>query len=302
MEDSQIKDPYLRAFLRQRTREWRHSGLTDNPQHCTELPVDCSPPDVTADTKLAKRIAWNEDLVKPGPLSAITSAFHRLVINATSSEEAESTPEISATEADWLTGQTAMCPTFAGGPEVTGECIFTNQAVQHAILSFFEDVAQDPENYHNPTFRRCTEAPQPTPDSPLELDPDRSDPVDFSALPPEMTPEQAELGLEKEKLVQMKLSLKACPDDIAELHQGREKLIERIAKQEVKIDKLEKKALAMGGLKAGEANEQRENWKPQKEGKKVMFAGTEVDSELLKAAGLMDTADEELQKLDKDGA
>jgi hypothetical protein len=305
-DDCQIKDPNLRAFLRQRTREWRHSTLVDDPQYCVELPRDYSPQFATTDMKMTEQIAWNEDLVKPDLSSTISNAFHRLVISATPPDKTEPTSTTSEmemdTETDWSFGHAALCPTFAGGPESTGECIFTNEAVRHAILSFFEEVAQDPENYQNPRFHLYTNAPQPTPDSPLELDVDRRDAFDFSSLPPEMTPEQGELYFEKETLEQMKLALKACPDNVAELQQGRQKLTERIANQEVKIEKLKTKILATGGLKAGEASEQRENWKPQKEGKKVKFAGVEVDSELLKAAGLLDTAEEELQKLEEDCA
>ena len=302
IDDSQIKNPKLRAFLHQRTREWRYSGLTNNPQYCTELPENYSSHGTSSPEKITEHIAWNEDVPKAGALSCITNALHSLVVSVTSSKKDEPASAAPDTNTDdWSSGQAAMCPTFAGGPEATGECILTNPAVQEAVLCFFEEVAQDPANYRNPDFKAYTEAPQPTPDSPLALDPDNPNVAGFPPLPPEMTPEQAELDFAKEQLERMDLALKACPANVPELKQGRTKLVERIANHEVKIEKLEKKALATGGLTADKAPDKRENWKPQKEGEQVPFAGTTVDSELLKAAGLMDTADEELEKLGRGG-
>jgi hypothetical protein len=305
IDDSQIKDSKVRAFLHERARQWRYSDLTANPQHCTELPADYSSQASSSDADITQHIAWNEVIPATSLSSKVTSALHRLAISVTPSKKEEPTATTSDGYDDWASGIAAICPTFAGGHESTGECIFTNPGVQLAVLSFFEAVAQDPENYCNPDFKPYTEAPQPTPDNPLELDPDNPNVADFSALPPEMTPEQADLETAKEKLEQMRLAFIACPEDVPELEPGRKKLVERIVNQEIKIEKLEKKALATGGLAAGHApeqREQRENWKPQKEGPKVKFAGTEVDSELLKAAGLVDTAEEELEKLGKNGA
>ena len=54
----------------------------------------------------------------------------------------------------------------------------------------------------------------------------------------------------------------------------------------------------VGAVKAGEAEEIRENWEPQYDGPKVPFAGTMVDSELLKGAGLFETAEKALQEMD----
>jgi hypothetical protein len=301
--DSQIKNSKVRAFLYQRTREWRYSSLSDNPEHCTKLPADYLSHTQLAVSKATKHIAWNEDVPKAGALSGITSALHRLAVSVTPSkkDKDEPTTATSDEDADWSSGQAPICPTFAGGRESTGECILTNPAVQHAVLAFFEDVAQDPENYRNPNFKVYVNAPHPTPENPLELNPDDLNVAGFSPLSPEMTPEQTVVVVAKEMLDQMELALRACPVDVPELRSGRNSLLQRICNQQVKIEKLEKKKLATGGLPAGAALEQRENWKPQKEGKKVEFAGTKVDSELLKAAGLLDTADEELEKLGEDG-
>jgi hypothetical protein len=304
-DDSQIKDPNLRAFLHQRAREWRYSDLTTNPQNCTELPPNYSSQVTSSDVKITKHIAWNDVVPTTSLSSKVTSALHRLAISVTPAKKEETAPTSSDQYADWSSGSAAICPTFSGGHESTGECIFTDPGVQLAVLSFFEEVAQDPENYCNPNLKPYTAAPQPSPDNPLELDPDNPNVAGYSSLPPEMTPEQADLNVAKEKLEQMQLALVACPENVPELEPGRQKLVERIANQEVKIEKLEERALVTGGLAAGQApeqREQRENWKPQKEGPKVKFAGTEVDSELLKAAGLVDTAEEGLEKLGKNGA
>jgi hypothetical protein len=304
-DDSQIKDSSVRAFLHQRAREWRYSDLTADPQHCTELPEGYmySPEGSSSDTNPTKHVVWNEDVPSTSLLSGVTSALHRLAVSVTPSKKEDPTPAAtSEAYADWSSGHTAICPTFASGRETTGECIFTDPGVQMAILSFFEEAAHDPENFSNPELKLYTDAPLPTPENPLSLDPDNPNVALFSTLPPEMTPEQADLDLAKEKLEQMQLALIACPENVSELEQGRKKLVERIVNQEDKIEKLEKKTLATGGLTADKAPEKRENWKPQKQGPKVNFAGTEVDSELLKAAGLLDTADEELEKLSKDCA
>jgi hypothetical protein len=297
IDDSQIKSPDVRAFLHQRAREWRYSNLTSDPKHCTEVPENYASESPSLDTKVGAYVAWNEDVPKSSALSSITEAFHRLAVRAILSKESEDKLANSELITDWATGQAAICPTFAGGDDSAGECIFTNPAVQHSILSFFEDVAQDPGNYRNPNFKLYTEAPQPSPDNPLVLDPDNPNVGIVQSSPDEMTPAKAEFELAHEKLGQMESALQACPGDVPELQPGREKLIERITNQRAKVETLEKKALAAGALTAGEAPQQRENWKPQKEGPKVRFAGTEVDSELLKAAGLTDTADEGLSKL-----
>ena len=304
IDDSQIRDPNLRAFLHQRARQWKYSELTLDPLHCTSLPDDyqagmkCEPSQERLSTgDRTKRVCWSENLPKPGSLSSITKMLHRLALAVTTSKEEGAALAASDTYTEWATGQSVISPTFAGGDESAGECVFTNSAVQRAILSFFEEVAQDPENYRNPDFKVYTEAPQPTPENAPALSAD--DPIGFNyrSLLPEMTPEQAELNEARQNLTEMRTALDACPLDVQELEKGRERLIKRIQDKETDIRILEEKALASGGLKAGEAMEKRENWKPQKEGPKVAFAGTMVDSELLKAAGLFDTANLELGKL-----
>lgn len=295
IDDSQIKDAHIRAFLHQRAREWRFSDLTADPHHCVELPENYPSHAAASTTQVTKHIAWNEPATKTGPLVTVTNALHRLVVAATSPTQNDP-PSTTDTATDWSSGQAAICPTFAGGYDYAGECVFTYPPVQHAVLSFFEEVAQDPDNYCNPGMEAYTSAPKPTPDSPLVLDPADGN-GDVSSLPIEMTPEQADLDEAKEKLVRMELALEACSENVPELQQGRKRLEEKISTQQAKVEKLQKKTLACGGLRAGEAPMQRENWKPQMEGPKVKFAGAEVDSELLKAAGLLDTVEEALKEV-----
>lgn len=305
MDDTQIKNPKLRTFLHQRTRQWRYSDLTNDPQICTELPENYSRNAVSPDKNATEHIAWSENIPKTGGLSSITNALHRLAVSVVPAKAAEPAPAAPALDNEgWGNGQSAMCPTFAGGPESVGECVLTNPATQDAILSFFEEVAQDPQTYRNPALKIYTSAPQPTPDNPLALDPEDPSVADPTILPAEMTPEQAEIDDAKATVQRMKAALKACPENAPEFEKGRAGLIERISKLNATIETLEYEALATGGLTANEAPEKRESW-PQgdkewsvpEEGKQVKFAGTTVDSEMLKSVGLFDTAEEELAKL-----
>ncbi|KAF1947155.1 hypothetical protein EJ02DRAFT_136032 [Clathrospora elynae] len=302
IDDSQIKVPKIRAFLHQRVRQWKYTDLTSNPLHCTDLPEDYEEhlkshplPNTPSVMKSAEHISWYDDLPKPEPLSVIAKALHRLAFTASALKE-DPAPTVPDTSDVWASGQTVICPTFAGGEISEGECVFTDPSVQNAILTFFEEVAQDPENYRNPAHKIYTEAPRPTPDSPLAFSTDETD-VNFPTVAPEMTPEQAELDVARDMLAEMRVALSACPTNVPELEKGRERLVKKIQNMEVAIGDLEKAALGHGGLRAGEAQDKRENWKPQTEGPKVPFAGTMVDSELLKAAGLVETAKKKLKEL-----
>ena len=292
--DTEIKDPHTRAFLRQRSRQWKFTELTFNPLHCINLPDGYGqdtanyPPSTTSSLMhSAKHISWHEDIPK-GPVTTITNTLHRLVLAITTIEDSSPAPPTDPdSPTDWASGQGVLCPTFAGGNNPVGECIFTNPAVQDAILSFFEEVAQDPENYHNPlSFRPFTETPQPTPDNPLVLDPADAG-INFTSPSSLMTPEQSALNDARDMLTELHTELAACPTDVPELEKGRRSLETKVSDLELQVENLEKEALSHGGLGAGEAVTKRENWKPQVEGPKVPFAGTMVDSELLKLTGLM---------------
>lgn len=310
IDDTQIKSPELRTFLHQRAREWRYSDLTNDPQICTKLPENYSSTAISSEKKITEHIAWNENVPKTSVLSSITNGLHRLAVSVTPSQKAESSLALPAVDNDgWGSGQAAVCPTFAGGPESVGECVLTNPATQDAILAFFEEVAQDPQNYRNPDMKTYTSAPQPTPDNPLALDPEDPSVAEPSSVTPEVTPEQTDINDAKETVRRMTAALKACPENVPEFQKGRAGLIERIAKLNAAIETLQKEALATDASAAVKAPEKRESW-PQDsknwglpEGAKEVFAGMTVDSEKVKDANIGDTMDEEeLRKLIEDEA
>ncbi|KAF2626006.1 hypothetical protein BU25DRAFT_472829 [Macroventuria anomochaeta] len=305
VDNSEITHPSLRAFLHQRTRQWKCTDLSINPVHCTDLPDDylCGASSQTA-CRDTKAIRWNEELSKAGSLSDITKSLCRLapsVVPSMDGDKSASTESDTDVSSEWRSGS-VPCPTFAGGKESTGECVFTELAVQHAILSFFEEVAQDPKNYRNPAFTTFADVPHPTADAPLALsaDPTVPETADIQPAFHMMTPEQLELDEARTKLADMRIALDACSENDDALGKGRAKLVEKITKQEAAIKDLQVKALSSGSLGVGEAEDLRRDWTPKVDGPQVPFAGTMVDSELLKAAGLGETANEELEKLDEE--
>jgi hypothetical protein len=329
VDDSQVKDRRVRAFLHQRARQWKFSDLTSDPQHCTDLPNSydrqadqCPSKDTPSIMQSTKHISWHES-ISTGVVPTLTKALHHLAVSITPSTHNTTRKEENEEKiAEWSSGQAVICPTFAGGNNSVGECIFTYPPVQHAILSFFQDVAQDPLHYRNPPgLKAYTVAPQPSPDHPLALSPinnngddDDDIGINFGAPTLQMTPEQAELEEARERLAELRVAFTACPDGISELVQGRAKLGKKIKVMETRVDDLEnktKKALLLGGggsggsgdhgglIVPGEEREEKDkkkggNWKMQVEGPKVPFAGTMVDSELLMAAGLVESAEEGL--------
>ena len=332
VDDSQVKDRRVRTFLHQRTRQWKFSDLTSDPQHCTDLPNSydqqadqcASPKDTPSIMQSTKHISWHES-ISTGAVPTLTKALHHLAVSITPFAHSTTRKEEDEEKiAEWSSGQAVICPTFAGGNNSVGECIFTYPPVQHAILSFFQDVAQDPLHYRNPPgLKTYTAAPQPSPDHPLALSPINDDNngddddtgINFRTPTLQMTPEQAELEEARERLAELRVAFTACPDGISELVQGRAKLGKKIKVMETRVEDLENKTnkalLLLGGggsggggdhgglIVPGEEREEKDkkkggNWKMQVEGPKVPFAGTMVDSELLKAAGLVESAEEGL--------
>lgn len=298
LDGSHIRDPNLKVYLHQRTRQWNTSDISSDPLHCIGLPDDyatrpesSSPERTHPIMKSAKQISWSEDLPKSNPVAIVTNTLNRLALAATALKSEDiSSPLASETSTDWLSGQGVICPTFAGGDNSVGECVLTDPTVQHAILSFFEEVAQDPEHYYNPPLKIYTAAPQPTPDNPFSLSLSEDD---FPSLPREMTPEHAALDEARATLADLHIALAACPTNAADLAKGRAKLAKKVRNKIAEIEELEKKALVSGGLRAGEAVEKRENWKPQGEGLKVPFAGTTV--------GLFEAARVGVEEVEGDG-
>jgi hypothetical protein len=220
----------------------------------------------------------------------------------------------------------AICPTFpdAENPHAAGECVFTAPAVQRCILSFFETVARDPAGFRNPVFQATASAPGPEwggvraefdeEEEEAELgramendsnDGDEGDGNEDAAYrplqPAAMTPEQADLDEKRSKLQAMRDALRDTSTSDTALAAGRQNLIQRIAQTEKLAEQLAEKALASGALRAGEAEDVRDNWRPVRSGPRIPFAGTMVDSELVRAAGLDETAERELAGLDDSG-
>ena len=298
LDNSEITDPRLKAFLHGRTRQWKFSDLSCSPTQCTQLPDDYSSDSPNqAKLQVPKIIHWNDILPETRPLPGITKSMSRLALGVTGTSSVKPAEEVAGANVEWGNGD-VPCPTFAGGKEPTGECVFTEPDVQRAILSFFEEVAQDPDNYRNPKFMTAVNIPQPTADAPFALDAKTTmpDTADIQPASPMMTPEQAELEQARAKLDDMRTALKACADDVKMLAKGRARLLGKIVKQEALIKDLQKKALGSGSLGAGAAEEDRQGWTQPVNGSQVPFAGTMVDSELLKAAGLGETAREGLEK------
>lgn len=298
---SQIKNANFREFLHRRARQWKCSERTSDPLHCTDLPKDFyeifknkPQPKVFTPTKRVQHISWNDTSSWDSAGDSASARDH--ILPDMSSLEKTSAPRAFVASTEWSDGLDVVCPTYAGGDSFVGERVFTNPTIQHAILSFFEDIARDPAAYSNSESELYMAAPQPTPDNPLMLF-DESSVKESDRISPEMMPEQAELYEARQMLGNMRMALDACPSNVKELEEGRDRLDKKIRDKEREIETLSRKILYNGGFQAGEAQEMRENWKPQKEGRKVAFAGTVVDSELLKAAGMFDTANEELEDL-----
>ncbi|KAH7109072.1 Arb2 domain-containing protein [Dendryphion nanum] len=292
---SQLPNPKLRAFLRQRTRQWRVATGSNDPKDCIEVPTagpdveihDSSTPSKSFSSKtknIPEHINWLENNSQAGTVSTLVDCLKNFDLNPKN-------PMESAEEVDDTTDQT-LCPTFADddNPTGAGECIFTSPLVRRCILEFFEEVVRDPVGFRNPKFQITAHEPKYG----NQFDESGYQPL----LPPEMSPEHMELHLKQEELATMKSSFAATPTDRPELQAGRQGLEKRIAKTESDIEVLEKKTLANGGMKAGEAPELRDNWKTVGGGPKIPFAGTMVDAELVRDAGLLDTVEEALEELD----
>lgn len=296
IDNSEITQPRIKAFLHQRTRQWKYFDLSFIPTQCVELPDDYFS-DVSKDTTSedTKAPSWNEDLSEQGPLPEVTN-----IVSASEDRPTEVGLDTDDSS-EWKCGS-VPCPTFAGGKEPTGECIFTDASVQRAILSFFEEVAKDPKNYQNPAFTTFFDIPRPTVDEPFALSADTTmqSSNNTQTTSHMLTPEQLELEETRTKLADMRVALDGCPDDVDVLAKGRARLMAKITKQEAAIKDLQVRSLSTGSLGVGEADEERQEWSPKVDGPRVPFAGTMVDSELLKAAGLGETANEEVEKIEEE--
>ena len=300
VDNTEIDQPSLKAFLHQRTRQWKYTDLSTNPTQCTELPEDYSSDCQAKDTAQgSKPLCWNEQHGSTGVMDSVTETLHRLTLSFKPSiigDKPASTKSETDSSFEWKSS--VLCPTFAGGKDSTGECVFTESEVQHAILDFFEEVAQNPRDYRNPVLTTYGNVPHPTAHAPfgLSADPTVQLDSDNQTASPMMTPEQMEVNEARAQLADMRIALGACPDNDQAFAKGRTRLIQKIEKQETTIKELQVKAISSGSQSAGEVEDLRQDWSPKIDGPQVPFAGTLVSSELLKAAGLGETASEELDK------
>jgi hypothetical protein len=301
IDSSQVKLPSLRALLYQRTRQWKYTDATSNPMHCIELPEDYRSGALSPDDKKrpenrslktsAKKNRWNERRSSIGALSDVTNVVRRLALRLIPSRKDSVTPTT------WG-GPTAIYPTFAGGSNTGYEYVFTDPAVQCAVLKFFGQVISDPEEFYNTDFQVYTQAPQPTPHCPLALDPTIPEiPSDAT----EVKPEQIQLDAAREDLDRMRAAYDACPENDDKLTTGRNRLRNKMTLKSNEVVDLEEKLRGFEISRAMEAEEKREHWQPQIEGPAISVAGHMIDSELVKAAGLGESAEEALKRVDIKG-
>lgn len=328
MNGSQISNPALKAFMHQRARQWKvaHNDAID-PAELTELPVDYvgAPPFISAPEE-HQAINWLEKLSPSSMLlNYIRASADRLSSAVQSRSEQQDKPTdaleepaksskdtAAATSSNTFLDSNPICPTFAGGDTWIGECVLAQPNVQQAVMNFFEEVAQDPANYRNPEFK-LNNVPQPTPDNPLTLSAGdaAAEAATRDGLPAEMvSEEQPALDKAKAEVEEMRAALSVTPADNPALTAGLQGLRKRLVKKEADVLQLEKKALVSGSLKAGAAQQQRgkwasqrtgEQWEAKKTGPAIPFAGVQLDSEVVKGAGLTATVEEELEKLDIEG-
>ncbi|KAF2184820.1 hypothetical protein K469DRAFT_750686 [Zopfia rhizophila CBS 207.26] len=289
---SQISNPDLKAFLHQRCRQWEISSLSIDPKDCVGKPLDRihfaehNIKEPKSEHSVARPINWLE----PIPPSGVASTISGLVKRLTPSNRSR-VPERPVSDSAIFDDE-PLCPTFAGGNNGIGECVFTDPAVYEAILDFFAEVAQNPMEFNNPDFNVTV----PEPNTEHEADEGKPEGSQRDAkfgplLPPEMSLEQMEIQNLEGELKHMKEALAATPKNDPAHEEGRRNLEKRIAKTVRGIEGLKKRKSATGGLDAGQAQELGGNWKPVGKGPKISFAGTMVDSDLVKGAGLIDTAE-----------
>lgn len=288
-----IPNVTVKTLLHQRAREWAINDRSNDPRQCVKVPPENSTDDDIKDSSAvttaptpdtASKIDWMENLSTIPSVTEIIDYLKHLVVTD------KSPPPIDNGDCDMSTDD-AICPMFPyrdpnGG--FAGECVFTSPEIQAAVLDFFEEVAQNPAGFKNPIFKPV---PAPAPSSFEDFD-------DFNQ--PEINPEQTELEEKKRELAKLVEALEVTPKDKPELKAGIAAMVKRMEQAKEKIRELEQEGLASGGLGQGEAGKARDEWDTTAEsGTKIPFAGTMVDSESLRRAGLGKTADDELARLDR---
>ncbi|KAF2275089.1 uncharacterized protein EI97DRAFT_87539 [Westerdykella ornata] len=287
MHSSHIHNPHLRAFLRRRARQWRVES-SNNPAECVAVPSHYAEEvaalegstgekvDVTPAEK--DHLNWLDTVQASGTVSNILSAIPTQLANLKISLG----PDHGTKAADDTRPlEDSICPTFCDdeNPHGAGECIFIARSVQRCVLQFFEEVAKDPAKYHNPVFE--VNAPDALEDNGWG---EEETPADAST--------KAELKIRKEELERMKTALRNTPET-AEFREGKVALEKRIQRLEKEYQELSEKKSTEENTGTTAAQEKKEVWEPVGRGPKVPFAGDMVDSELVKASGLDDSAEDD---------
>lgn len=289
VNNNQICNSALKAFLHTRTRQWALGPVRD-PKQCTSLPSDYEPVEYRV-AGSHKSSFWLE--TREGHDNKDNSNRFLKSVYYFRSQQVPTPEDPQFFETD------PICPTFGGGSAEVGECIFTQFAVQDAVLSFFEEVSKDTKNYCNPRSLLPI-VPEPTPQDPFPLS---SSDGPAPELPPEMLDSKNQSLIEaRTALEHMEEALACVPDSDPALEAGKQGLIRRIAKKRAEVDQLGE-GLPTAGVGQDEAQELRQQWEPktsgekwteEKKGEAVQFAGVQVDSELLKGAGCLSLAEESL--------
>lgn len=261
----------LKEFLRQRAREWKVDSM-DEPNICIEDPLvntertkedaPSIPPDVPSG--LERKLHW------------LGRVFESSRIGYVSALKPEP-PKETIIRKSGDTGP--LCPAFSGGPTGTGECIFTNPAVYKSILDFFQEVYEHdyyPVRYANPKF-----------DVHVPLSEEEFERKEM--LPPDMAVEQQMIEEKKAEIEHMKQSLEMTPKtDMFE--QGRANLERRIQRFETELDNMIKAEDAANDLSGRQIEGPKSDWEPVGQGPRTRIAGTMVEVDLLKGAGLLEVA------------
>ncbi|KAF2265388.1 hypothetical protein CC78DRAFT_200559 [Lojkania enalia] len=191
-----------------------------------------------------------------------------------------------------------ICPMFGGGEYGIGECVFTDHCVQKCVLDFFDEVERSPGFFSNPEFVVSGSVHGGT-----ERTFDDKDGVEVEeqvfgwSEEQQLSVEQAEVQYMREQIHRMHDSLRKTPDK-DEFSTGRANLQKRIKKAETKLEVLIAKAEIAAKKEGEKAAEQSsvvdgEKWETVDQGPKVEIAGSMVDRELVRGAGLLDIAEEE---------
>jgi len=279
-------NPQLRAFLRERTREWKVAETKD-ANVCIEVPKYENDPKIERIPDGSNMDADPSSLDEHDWLEPVPSS-------AGIDHDAGSPAKTTVSNVTEYPVDGPFCPTFSGGDVIAAECIFTNPAVYGAVLNFFHEVyIGGGKCYRNPEFQ-------------VEIEDE-----DGSNELRDPTPEEIEvqeLGLniadKRRELDHMTASLDSTPADNPKYQEGINGLKKRIDKgweeynQMVKHrDDLIKQYKAEGKLPE-EVVENGAKWEHQGgSGQMVKLGGGMIELDLLRDAGLLDDIEDGIGEL-----